>query len=140
SGVLAIAASRLGAREVLAIDDDVDAISAARENLALNPEAHVTLEVVDLRSVTRHAFDVVVANLTGGLLIAAAATLRSLVGPTGRVVISGIMDHEESDVLSALKDWAVESRGKEDEWVCVTLTPGSQGWPVPGREGREPTF
>jgi ribosomal protein L11 methyltransferase len=135
SGVLAIAASRLGAGTVVAIDDDPDAIAAARENLLLNPEARVALTVTDLRipnpespipdprSPIPGQFDVVVANLTGGLLIAAAARLRSLAAPSGRLVLSGLMESEQDDVLRAFAGLDVERRAQEDEWMCLELTP-----------------
>jgi ribosomal protein L11 methyltransferase len=66
SGVLAIAASRLGAEEVTGIDDDQDAIQSAWDNLSLNPSAQVTLIVGDLRSTELVPADVILANLTGG--------------------------------------------------------------------------
>ncbi len=124
SGVLAIAASRLGAGTVLAIDDDGDATQAARDSLALNPEARVTITLVDFRipdpeSRIPGQFDVVVANLTGGLLMTAADRLRLLAAPSGRLVLSGFMDHEEGDVLRAFAGCVVESRAHEDEWMCV---------------------
>jgi len=128
SGVLAIAASRLGAATVVAIDDDADAVAAARDNLTLNPDARMTIELLDLRipnpesRIPAH-FDVVVANLTGGLLITAAARLASLAGPSGRLVLSGLMDNEESGVLRAFSGLCVEWRGQEDEWVCLELSP-----------------
>jgi ribosomal protein L11 methyltransferase len=121
SGVLAIAASRLGAPTVVAIDDDADAVTAARENLALNPEARVELILADVRGAALGRFDVVVANLTGGLLIGAADRLRSLVLPSGRLVLSGLMDPEADDVLHAYAGWRVEWRGREDEWIGITL-------------------
>jgi ribosomal protein L11 methyltransferase len=127
SGVLAIAASRLGAGAVVAIDDDEDAVEAARENLPLNPEARVTFEVIDFRipdpgSRIPTPFDLVIANLTGGLLVASADRLKSFAAPSGRLVLSGLMDHEESDVRRAFAGLDVEWRTREDEWVCVTLS------------------
>jgi ribosomal protein L11 methyltransferase len=121
SGVLAIAASRLGAGTVVAIDDDPDAVMAARESLSLNPEARVALWVADVREAALDTFDVVVANLTGGLLIGAAARLRSLAAPSGRLVLGGFMEHEEHDVLRAFEGCEVESRTHEDEWLCLVL-------------------
>jgi ribosomal protein L11 methyltransferase len=128
SGVLAIAASRLGAATVVAIDDDPDAVAAARDNLTLNPDARVTIELIDLRipdpeSRIADHFDVVVANLTGGLLIAAAARLACLAGPSGRLVLGGFMDDEASGVLRAFSRLDVKWRGQEDEWVCLELSP-----------------
>jgi len=121
SGVLAIAARRLGATGVLAVDDDPDAIAAAEANVKLNQESRIALEVADFRSAKIGQFDLVIANLTGGLLIASADRLESLAIPGGRLVLGGFMDHEERAVLRAFGGSALESRAQEDEWVCVSL-------------------
>ena len=121
SGVLAIAASLLGASRSVGIDDDGDAIAAARENLDLNPQAEVTLLVRDLRSTDVGSADIVIANLTGGLLMSAALTIQDFVTRGGSLVLSGLMTVEMSDVLSAFPAWRVEHRLEEDEWLCLTL-------------------
>ena len=121
SGVLAIAASLLGASRSVGIDDDADAITAARENLERNPQAEATLLVADLRATDVGSADVVIANLTGGLLISAARTLQDLVARGGSLVLSGLMAVEERDVLAAFPTWTVEHRSQEDEWLCIVL-------------------
>jgi len=121
SGVLAIAASLLGASRSVGIDDDPDAIAAALENLELNPPADVLLQVADLRAADLGPADIVIANLTGGLLIAAARTLQDFVARGGCLVLSGLMTSEEPDVAAAFAPWHVERRAEEDEWVCLTL-------------------
>ena len=122
SAVLAIAASRLGAEEVTGIDDDRDAIQAAWDNLSLNPSAQVTLIVGDLRSTELVPADVILANLTGGLLMQAADRLRQLTNARGRLILSGFTVHEERDVLAVFGAFTVEHRGEEEGWVCVTLS------------------
>jgi ribosomal protein L11 methyltransferase len=122
SGVLAIAASRLGASQVLAIDDDPDAIASARENLGLNPAANVSLGTLDLRRAALRPFDLVLANLTGGLLMAAADALMQLAARGGWLILSGFMQAEEPDVLAAFASCTIVQRSQEDEWVCVTLS------------------
>jgi ribosomal protein L11 methyltransferase len=121
SGVLAIAASLLGASRSLGIDDDADAIAAAGENLELNPRAEVTLMVADLRSADLGSADLVFANLTGGLLIASATILQGLAEGEGRLILSGLMATEEPDVLVAFTPWQIAHRAQEDEWVCLVL-------------------
>jgi len=121
SGVLAIAASLLGAANVIGVDDDQDAIAAARENLALNAGARVTLRVEDIRQMDPANADLVLANLTGALLISCADRLRQLTDIGGRLILSGFMVREERDVLQAFAPLTVEHRGQEEEWVCVTL-------------------
>jgi ribosomal protein L11 methyltransferase len=122
SGVLAIAASRLGATRVLAIDDDPDAIQSARENVELNPNCEVTLGVLDLRRASVRPFDVVLANLTGALLVSAASDLQQLAASGGKLILSGFMGAEEADVVAAFGSCTIERRTQEDEWVCVTLS------------------
>jgi len=121
SGVLAIAASLLGASPVIGLDDDPDAIQSARESLELNPGATVDLRVSDLRSSTLGVADVVLANLTGTLLVQAASQLETLVAPHGRLILSGLMDHEEAAVTAAFRSLVVLDRTQEEEWRCLVL-------------------
>jgi ribosomal protein L11 methyltransferase len=121
SGLLAIAASRLGATDVVGIDEDADAFHAAQDNALLNPKAVVTWRHVDVRRVSLEPFDVVVANLTGTLLRDAAPRLYDLTTPGGYLVISGFMAAEELDVLAAYSKFTVAARAEEDEWLCMTF-------------------
>lgn len=121
SGVLAITSSRLGATDVTGIDDDADAIHAAWENLALNAGVQVSLLVGDFRTDDVVPADIVLGNLTGGLLIASAERLRRLVNAHGSLILSGFMTSEERDVVAAFAAFTVEHRAEEDGWVCVTL-------------------
>jgi ribosomal protein L11 methyltransferase len=129
SGVLAIAASRLGAAPVVGIDDDPNALHAAEENLTLNRGAAVTLRAADLRSTgpfdaaqgRPETFGLVMANLTGALLTEAAGRLHDLAAPGARLILSGFMRDEEAAVLAAYSDLAVSSRSEEEEWLCVSL-------------------
>lgn len=119
SGVLAIAAKRLGAGQVLAIDDDEHAIEAARGNLELNGGIDVTLAVMDLRRAALRPFDLVVANLTGGLLTATAAVLQAMC--RGRLILSGFLLSEADGVRQAFDRCTLEYDDSEGEWGCVIL-------------------
>jgi ribosomal protein L11 methyltransferase len=121
SGLLAIAASRLGAADVVGIDEDADAFHAAQENASLNPAAVVTLRHVDVRRVSLGPFDVVVANITGALLRDAAPRLHDLTTAGGYLVVSGFMAAEERDVMRAYSKFTVAARAEEGEWLCVTF-------------------
>jgi ribosomal protein L11 methyltransferase len=120
SGVLAIAAHRLGAARVIAIDDDPDAIAAAQENVDLN-KATVDLRVANLRHIALSRFDLVLANLTGSLIIQSAGRLQDLTTPRGPMILSGFTRDEEAAVLAAFPRLHPVDRSQEDEWVCVTL-------------------
>ena len=124
SGILAIAASRLGAAEVRAFDDDADAIQAAWENLALNPGAIVTLLVGDVRSLALEPADLVLANITGGLLMASAKEILALTRPEGFIVLSGFQTGEVADVTAAFAGAMLVEQFEEDSWVSVTLRRG----------------
>ena len=127
SGVLAIAAARLGARRVVAIDRDPDALQAAAENVAINgAQDRVEIRHADLASAAAAAgapFDVVVANLTGGVLIREASTLRRLLAPGGTLIVSGV-EVEEADAVAAALAAAgcqVSDRADEAGWVGLVL-------------------
>ena len=122
SGVLAMAADRLGAARALGIDSDADAIQSARENLDLNPETrHVTFETVDLAARALPLADVVTANLTGALLVRSADALRAAVRPGGTLILSGIQSPERDEVRQAFADMAVCWERDEDGWVGIAV-------------------
>ena len=127
SGVLALVARALGAGSVVAVDDDPDAIEAARENLELNGvEAGIDLRVSDFRSLAGAPADVVTANLTGGLLIRGASLLAAAVAPGGSLILSGVTREEEADVLAAFApELTLVERISEDEWIGAWLTRAS---------------
>ncbi len=126
SGILAIAARRLGAARVAALDLDPDALESARENLLLNNcQGEIELRLEDFRN-SQLRGDLVLANLTASLLVAGAADLWKMVSPTGQMIVSGFLESDEPAVLAALIENAgtsamLSSRASEDGWVGLLL-------------------
>lgn len=125
SGVLALAASLRGARAVTAIDVDSDAIEAARHSAALNPTVkNVDWVVGDFRD--RHSpllgesWDVVLANLTGGMLQSSAERLRQLTA-SGVLITSGFDQDERTQVEYALQ-MTTRAAFAEDGWIGLVLS------------------
>ena len=118
SGVLAIAAVKLGARRATGIDRDPDALDSAREGLAANRvSSRVDLRDGDVAQAPGPV-PVVVANLTSPVLTRLAPVLLTLADPGGHLVLSGILAEEEATVAAAYRpDARLVWRGDEAEWV-----------------------
>lgn len=120
SGVLAIAAAKLGAARVVGIDNDQDAIGNALENRGLNG-VEVEFRCADLHEARAGGpFDIVLANLTGVVLMRFARELQTLAGDDGTLILSGLREEEEADVRAAFTR-PVTGRAVEDGWICLTL-------------------
>lgn len=120
SGVLALAAVKLGAASAIGIDIDPDALLNAIDNLDLNDLAsRVRFEEGDFRELSSPA-DAVMANLTGSLLERSAAQLAVLVKPNGHLIVSGFMESEKASVVPALETFlTLEKIDQEEEWLCA---------------------
>jgi ribosomal protein L11 methyltransferase len=123
SGVLAIAAAKLGAVFVTAIDVDPDAIENARENISRNgAERVVEAHVRDLTETPLAPADVVTANLTGTLLARHAAALAALVRPGGSLIVAGFTIDEKPLVLEAFEpEFTLTESAQEDDWWALVL-------------------
>ena len=122
SGVLAMAAERLGAARATGIDHDADAIQSARENLELNREIRsVSFDLADLAMARLPAADVVTANLTGTLLVRSSSAVLAAVRPGGTLILSGLLSHERDEVCTAFLPAAVVWEGEEDGWVGLAM-------------------
>jgi ribosomal protein L11 methyltransferase len=122
SGVLSMAAALMGARRVTGIDVDRDAIDSAETSARLNtlPDT-ITFAVSDFRHDPPPAADIVLANLTGGMLTSSAASIAALVRPHGQLLLSGF-DHTEVDrVLAAFASFTERQRLSEDNWIALRL-------------------
>jgi ribosomal protein L11 methyltransferase len=105
TGILAIAAARLGATEIAAVDNDELAVKATRENARLNGvEGLVKAWQGELGSVTEREWDDVVVNILAPVVIDLLnnAGLLAYVAPQGRLILSGIIDAQADDVRHAL--------------------------------------
>ena len=126
SGVLALAAWKLGATRVAAIDNDPDALENARDNVQRNGGDHaITIREIDLTAASLEPADLVIANLTGALLQRHAASLRRLTRPQGTIIVSGFTVDEADDVSDALGGEQLDVV-KEGEWIAFSVTPRSQ--------------
>jgi ribosomal protein L11 methyltransferase len=122
SGVLAIAADRLGAARAIGIDVDPDALQSARENLIANPDVRqVRFDLVDLTATALPAADVVTANLTGAQLVRSASALLAAVPRAGTLILSGVLAHERDEVCRAMAPASVCWEREEDGWVGVAV-------------------
>ncbi len=124
TGVLAIAALKLGAGNVRAVDVSAAAVESTRDNARRNGVAD-RLEV-DLTPAAElgGAHDLVLANILAPTLIALAPDLRRLTAPGGRLVVSGILGGAHDHVLDALTPMQVTRTDVLDGWAAVTLTHG----------------
>jgi ribosomal protein L11 methyltransferase len=125
SGILAIAAMRLGAADALGLDTDPIAIEATVANARRNRLARrVHARLGSLPSGQR-PFDLVAANLIAGVLVPLAPSLRAELAGGGRLVASGIFIDREREVRRAFEDagLTVTDRTAEGDWVALEATP-----------------
>lgn len=123
TGILAVAAARLGARRVDAIDTDPLARAAARETILLNGIERV-INVLDggMQDLT-HAYSLVLANLFPNILISSAPVLFRLVAPGGALIVSGIVRSRADDVRRALAEAGFAPLDEElvEDWTGMRL-------------------
>ena len=120
SGILAIAAARLGAREVLGVDIDPQAVSAAQSNAERN---EVSARFADSAREIKGQFDIVVANILSNPLKALAPAICSHVRPGGQLALSGILADQAEELIAAYAPWVpLAVADTREGWVCLAGT------------------
>jgi len=128
SAVLAIAAAKLGARQVAAIEIDHDAIANAEENVRRNGVTdRVTViegdAAVLLPLVAPPAVRVITANIISSVLLALPPAIESALQPDGRAILSGILSSERDEMIRALEQhgWVVTAEDEEEAWWSAAI-------------------
>ena len=122
TGILAIAACKLGASQVLAFDVDATAVRIARSNAAINRIRGLRVMRADvLKHRTEESFDIVAANLFSDLFCSAAPTLWPAMKPAGRIIISGVMRDQVEPVVKVIGHMKgqIESMRARGKWVTL---------------------
>jgi len=119
SGILAIAAHKLGADSVVAVDIDPQALQASRENAVRN-HIHGRFSVMFPQDLDPAPVDVVLANILANPLIEHAAALAGLVKQGGHIVLTGILVEQASEVMAAYRQWFDFSTPvQREEWTLL---------------------
>ncbi|MFZ9408171.1 MAG: 50S ribosomal protein L11 methyltransferase [Burkholderiaceae bacterium] len=117
SGILAIAAARLGAAEVIGVDIDEQALLSTRSN-ALNNQVSIHVQGTDAAAPS--PADVVVANILSSPLKLLAPVLTGLVLPGGWLVLSGVLERQIEEVSAAYEPYmALSAVDVSEGWVCL---------------------
>ena len=129
SAILALAALKLGATSVRAVDVDEVALTVAEENFERNgfaaDDKRVTTAVGSADNNDGQQFQLVVANILAHILIAILADLKAAIAPGGQLILSGIIAEQESEMLTALQTHQLEivSRHVDGDWVAFVVQP-----------------
>ena len=131
SGILSIAALRLGAASAVGVDIDPKAEDIARENAAYNGfhaptftalTGNVTTDTALMDALSQTDYDVVLVNIVADVIIALAPVLPRFLTQDTTLILSGILDSRLSDVEQALTraGLTVTSRRQKEDWRCLT--------------------
>ncbi len=120
SGILAIIAAKLGARDVIGVDIDEQAVESTRYN-AQNNKVDITASLPD--GLQPGTFDVVVANILSNPLKVLAPMLCARVAPGGQLILSGVLERQAQEVAAAYAPWIEMTVWQSHEgWVCLSGT------------------
>ena len=118
SGILAIAAARLGAARVAGVDIDPQAVDAARANAERNA---VTALFADSAQPVAGEYDLVVANILSNPLRVLAPAICAHVRPGGRLALSGILREQAEEIIGIYAQWLpMQVADTREDWVCLS--------------------
>lgn len=124
SGILALAALRLGAGSAVGIDTDPEAVAATRANAERNGlDDHLEVHGGTLRATAGECFPLVLANLVAAVLVDLAGSLAGHLAPDGRLVVSGIIEPRATEVIEAMGRAGLEPirRLDDEDWVSLVF-------------------
>lgn len=119
SGILAIAAMKLGAAHATGVDVDFQAVSASRDNAIANQVGNVQFYLPD--DAPQSTYDLVIANILTNPLRLLAPLLAKATRPGGQIVLSGILEEQAQEVMSIYQPWFdLSDPIFEDGWSCLS--------------------
>ncbi len=121
SGILAIAAAKLGAKKVIGVDLDPVAVDSAKENVSFNDLNNIEILYGNLMDVVTGKADLVVANIIAEIIVVLAEDVKNFLVPGGLFITSGIIRERRDLVETKLKEkgFKIKEVKEQGEWLCV---------------------
>jgi len=121
SGILAIAAHKLGAAQVSAVDIDAQALSASAANIGSNGIAADRIPLSLPEAMDRSPVDLLMANILAGPLVELSEVFADLVRPRGTILLSGILKSQLDDIQSAYRPcFDLDPAQSREDWICIS--------------------
>lgn len=122
TGILAILAEKLGATEILAVDNDPWCIENASENSSINHCNNIDIQLFNTAA-TNQEYDIVIANINKNIILDNLALLGKAVKSRGDILLSGLLVMDESDILTACKTlgWVHQRTLTKEGWIALYL-------------------
>lgn len=125
SGILSIAASRYGAKDILAVDIDELAVKIAKENVFLNDlDDNIKVIEGDLTKNVEGKFDLIIANIVADIIKELIPEIRTYLKDNGKFIISGIIKEREEEVYNFAKEhgFNIEKVSSNSGWSAMLLS------------------
>ena len=123
SGILAICAMKLGAKETDAVDIDETAIETAKENAKINKEEKINFKIASSENLADDSYDFVFANLLHNILANIMPDLKRIMKKGAKIVLSGILEGKEDVVIEAIKKNKMKliEEIHQKEWLALVV-------------------
>ena len=124
SGILAIAASKLGATDVLATDISDESMTAAKQNSALNDLTNIRVQKTSLLADVKGKFDIIVANILAEILLDLIPQMDAHLNDGGQIIFSGIDYLQLPKIEKALDEngFKIDLTMRQGRWIGLAIT------------------
>jgi ribosomal protein L11 methyltransferase len=122
TGILAILAEKLGAKSILAIDNDEWSINNAKENIEENNCRKI--ELVLTANLPQNKFDIVLANINKNIILQYLKEIKDLLPANGQLLVSGLLSEDENDILNSALKFNLKhvNTSRRVKWISIKFT------------------
>ncbi len=124
TGVLAIAAVKLGAASAVAVDNDEWCFGNAKENCEVNSAAaNIDVRLGEIKDIKENNFDLITANIQKNILLSISSEIKEKAKPGGIIILSGLLFSDEEDIMKKYTSlgFQFEEKKSMDEWISMVF-------------------
>jgi ribosomal protein L11 methyltransferase len=123
TGILAILAEKLGAKKIIAIDNDEWSIDNAIENMIANNCKAISIEQKDTIPFAENGFDIILANINRNIILEQLPFFKQQLTSKGVLLVSGLLneDYKEMELQTTINNLSITRKYLKSNWICLEL-------------------